>query len=41
VVDLAGRPALRACITSYRSSDEDLTALRDALRRARVALQAL
>jgi aromatic-L-amino-acid/L-tryptophan decarboxylase len=35
VVDLGGRPALRACITSYRSSDEDVTALRDALRRAR------
>jgi len=37
VVELAGRPALRACITSYRSSDEDVTALRDALRGARAA----
>ena len=37
VVELAGRPALRACITSYRSSEEDVIALRDALRRARAA----
>jgi aromatic-L-amino-acid decarboxylase len=35
VVSLAGRPALRACITSYRSSDEDVEALRGALKRAR------
>lgn len=37
VVNLAGRPALRACITSYRSSEDDLVALRDALSRARAA----
>jgi aromatic-L-amino-acid decarboxylase len=37
VVNLAGRPALRACITSYRSSEDDVMALRDALGRARAA----
>jgi aromatic-L-amino-acid/L-tryptophan decarboxylase len=37
VVTLAGRPALRACITSYRSSEDDVMALRDALGRARAA----
>ena len=37
VVNLAGRPALRACITSYRSSEDDLIALGDALRHARAA----
>jgi glutamate/tyrosine decarboxylase-like PLP-dependent enzyme len=35
VARLAGRPALRACITSYRSTDEDVDALCDALDRAR------
>jgi glutamate/tyrosine decarboxylase-like PLP-dependent enzyme len=35
VAQLAGRPALRACITSYRSTEADLDALCDALDRAR------
>ena len=37
VAHLAGRPALRACITSHRSTDADLDALCDALERARNA----
>ena len=36
VAQLAGRPALRACITSYRSTDEDVEALCSALAAARV-----
>jgi aromatic-L-amino-acid decarboxylase len=39
VVNLTSRPALRACITSYRSSEDDLRALRDALGRARAAVR--
>jgi glutamate/tyrosine decarboxylase-like PLP-dependent enzyme len=35
VARLAGRPALRACITSHRSTEADLDALCDALDRAR------
>jgi aromatic-L-amino-acid/L-tryptophan decarboxylase len=35
VAQLAGRPALRACITSYRSTEEDVDALCDALRSRR------
>jgi aromatic-L-amino-acid/L-tryptophan decarboxylase len=35
VARLAGRPALRACITSHRSTDEDVDALCDALSRSR------
>jgi glutamate/tyrosine decarboxylase-like PLP-dependent enzyme len=34
VADLAGRPALRACITSHRSTAEDVEALCDALASA-------
>jgi aromatic-L-amino-acid/L-tryptophan decarboxylase len=37
VAHLAGRPALRACITSHRSSEADVDALCDALERARHA----
>jgi aromatic-L-amino-acid decarboxylase len=37
VAHLAGRPALRACITSHRSTEADLDALCDALERARHA----
>jgi hypothetical protein len=37
VAHLAGRPALRACITSHRSTEADLDALCDALERARRA----
>ena len=36
VAQLAGRPALRACITSYRSTEEDVEALCAALAAARV-----
>jgi aromatic-L-amino-acid decarboxylase len=35
VAQLAGRPALRACITSYRSTEEDVEALCAALATAR------
>jgi aromatic-L-amino-acid decarboxylase len=35
VAQLAGRPALRACITSYRSTEEDVEALCAALAAAR------
>jgi hypothetical protein len=31
VAKLAGRPALRACITSYRTTQSDIDALGDAL----------
>jgi aromatic-L-amino-acid decarboxylase len=37
VAELAGRPALRACITSYRTTEADLDALCDSLERARGA----
>jgi aromatic-L-amino-acid/L-tryptophan decarboxylase len=37
VAELAGRPALRACITSYRTTETDLDALCDSLERARSA----
>jgi aromatic-L-amino-acid/L-tryptophan decarboxylase len=37
VAHLAGRPALRACITSHRTTEADLDALCDALARARLA----
>jgi aromatic-L-amino-acid decarboxylase len=36
VAQLAGRPALRACITSYRSTEEDVEALSAELAAARV-----
>jgi glutamate/tyrosine decarboxylase-like PLP-dependent enzyme len=35
VAELAGRPALRACITSYRSTERDVEVLCDALAAAR------
>jgi aromatic-L-amino-acid decarboxylase len=35
VAELAGQPALRACITSYRSTEEDVVALCAALAVAR------
>jgi hypothetical protein len=34
VAQLAGRPALRACITSYRTTPSDLDTLRDMLTEA-------
>ena len=37
VAELAGRPALRACITSYRTTERDVDDLCDALRAAREA----
>jgi aromatic-L-amino-acid/L-tryptophan decarboxylase len=37
VAQLAGRPALRACITSHRTTEADVDALCDALERARSA----
>jgi len=37
VAELAGRPALRACITSHRSTERDIDALCDALTAARFA----
>src|SRR5215218_1208509 len=37
VAELAGRPALRACITSHRSTEHDVDALYDVLAAARVA----
>jgi aromatic-L-amino-acid decarboxylase len=38
VAQLAGRPALRACITSYRSTEEDVEALCAAMAAARAGL---
>jgi aromatic-L-amino-acid/L-tryptophan decarboxylase len=37
VAQLAGRPALRACITSHRTTEADVDALCDVLERARAA----
>jgi hypothetical protein len=37
VAQLAGQPALRACITSYRTTEADVDALCDALERVRRA----
>ena len=38
VAELAGRPALRACITSYRTTERDIDDLCDALAAARATI---